>query len=1009
MQQHSFNRIDICMGWLAFAIALVVYGTSVEPTASLWDCPEFIASGYRLEIGHPPGAPFFMLTANLFSHLAATPSQVALMVNLMSALLSAGCILFLFWTITHFARKLIVTDGTYTRERVLLIESCGMVGALAYAFSDTFWFSATEAEVYAYSSFLTAVVFWLMLKWEEEADCARSCRWVILIAYLIGLSIGVHLLNLLCIPAMVLVFCFRRSERAGFWGILLALTISAAIVALVLYGIIPGVVWLAGLFELFFVNVCSLPYHSGLLCLVLLMLVGLPVCIWHSRRRAVRVCLLSLSMLLLGYSTYGVILIRASARPPMNENAPDNVFSLRSYLAREQYGDTPLLYGPAYTSKLDYEQKGDYWVAKSDDEGPVYRPSADTTVCRYDVIRHDLKYRYADNMWFPRMHDKRFQNQYEDWMGGVEKKDGQPTMMENIRFFLSYQVNFMYWRYFLWNFVGRQNDIQGHGEAEHGNWITGISFIDNLLLGCDTSKMPDVLRQNPGRNVYYALPLLLGLMGLYWQLGRGAVGRNQFCIVSVLFFMTGLAIVLYLNQTPHQARERDYAYAGSFYAFSLWIGLGVAAVHSLFGRLRMKGRLRAMLSSVLCLLVPLQMISQTWDDHDRSGRYTCRDYGQNYLQSLPQEGCPIILTNGDNDTFPLWYNHDVEGFRTDTRVCNLSYAQTDWYIDQMKQPAWQSPALPFTWDKRQYQEGTRERIPVRPELEERIRKLYRENPDEMKKMLGDDPFELKNVIKHWILSDNPDMQCIPTDTVTLTSPDGSQQMTLSFKDKEALFKSDLFVLEVLSHAMWTRPLYLSVSVGPDEVSWLRNHLVLEGLAYRIVPQTTNEEIDVDKTYRCFMNLFRYGGLSDPTVYADEHVRHLAYTHERVMARLIDALLDKGDNKRAMDVAVLWQREFPLASVPHNELALSLARAFYAGGSMERADAVLEGLLCQSDQWLSWMETFSPDRKASSSHNVYRHLRLMQLSLALAGEYQRQSLMQSFTPKFIRYAEKNKPL
>ena len=675
------------MAWLVFAIAAIVYGLTVEPTASLWDCPEFIACGYKLEIGHPPGAPVFMLAANLFSQLASDQSHVALMVNLLSALLSAGCIFFLFLTVTHLSRKLIcpISNGEMSIPQVITTEACGMVGALAYTFSDTFWFSAVEAEVYAFSSFLTALMFWLILKWESEMDKPSSTRWIVLIAYITGLSIGVHLLCLLCLPAMSLVVYFRRAKRVTWMGMLKALIAGGLLIGVILFSLIPGVVKLGGLFELLFTNVLGCPYLS-LACLL---------------------------MMLIGYSSYGVIFIRANAQTPMCENAPDNIFSLGSYLNREQYGKTPLFYGPAYCSEIDRVAEGEYLVPRQKEGKAVYRPVADSTKQEYEVVRHDIDYLYKNNMYFPRMHSSRHTKAYEDWMGGVVKKDGVPTAAENLRFFLSYQVNFMYWRYFLWNFVGRQNNIQGHGEVEHGNWITGFRWIDDWLLGCDTSKLPSDLKENKGRNVFYGLPLLLGLVGMLWQWRKGRKGKQQFLVVMLLFVMTGLAIVVYLNQTPLQPRERDYAYAGSFYAFAIWIGMGVGMISE---KVRVKtakyATLMAVFSAIACLLVPIQMASQTWDDHDRSGRYTCHDFGANYLNSMQREGHPIILTNGDNDTFPLWYNHEVEGVRTDTRVVNMEYLQTDWYIDQMKRQAYDSPPLPISLSHEDYKEGRMEYVPI---------------------------------------------------------------------------------------------------------------------------------------------------------------------------------------------------------------------------------------------------------------------------------------------------------
>ena len=632
MQQETFKKLNICMAWLVYAIAAIVYGLTVEPTASLWDCPEFIACGYKLEIGHPPGAPVFMLAANLFSQMASDPSHVALMVNLLSALLSAGCIFFLFLTITHLSEKLIVKseeqDNAIAKYQVVTIEACGMVGALAYTFSDTFWFSAVEAEVYAFSSFLTALMFWLILKWESEMDKPGSTRWIVLIAYITGLSIGVHLLCLLCLPAMSFVVYFSRTKRVTWKGMLKTLIAGGLLVAAILYGLIPGVVKFGGWFELLFTNVLGCPYNTGLICYILLLTGTIIIAYYKAKRRIVRLSLASLLMMLIGYSSYGVIFIRANAQTPMCENAPDNIFSLGSYLNREQYGKTPLFYGPAYCSEIDRVAEGEYLVPRQKEGKAVYRPVADSTKQEYEVVRHDIDYLYKNNMYFPRMYSSRHAKAYEDWMGGVEKKDGVPTTAENLRFFLSYQVNFMYWRYFLWNFVGRQNNIQGHGEVEHGNWITGFRWIDDWLLGCDTSKLPSDLKENKGRNVFYALPLLLGLVGMIWQWRKGSKGKQQFLVVMLLFLMTGLAIVVYLNQTPLQPRERDYAYAGSFYAFAIWIGMGVGMISE---KVKVKSgkyaTIMAVLSAIACLLVPIQMVTQTWDDHDRSDRYTCRDFG----------------------------------------------------------------------------------------------------------------------------------------------------------------------------------------------------------------------------------------------------------------------------------------------------------------------------------------------------------------------------------------------
>ena len=990
MQQTTFQRINTCMAWLMFAIAATVYALTIEPTASLWDCPEFIACGYKLEIGHPPGAPVFMLAANLFSHLASDTAHVAMMVNLLSALLSAGCIFFLFLTITHLSEKVIVRPATlvgacseglknstnpslvtnhYSLQQVITIEACGMVGALAYAFSDTFWFSAVEAEVYAFSSFLTALMFWLILKWETEADSPRSDRWIILIAYITGLSIGVHLLCLLCLPAMSFVVYYRRARRVTMKGVVKTLVAGALLVGIILYGLIPGVVRMGGWAELLFTNLLGCPYNTGLVVYIILLTGTLTLLYYKVKRRWLKLSLACVLMLLAGYSSYGVIFIRANANTPMCENAPGNIFALGSYLSREQYGYTPLLYGPAYSSELDRERKGDYLVPKQEEGKAIYRPAADSTKQQYEVVGHDIKYLYKENMYFPRMHSQRHAKAYEDWMNHVRKEGNLPTFAENLRFFVTYQVNFMYWRYFLWNFVGRQNNIQGHGEVEHGNWITGIRWVDDWLLGCDTSKLPSDLAQNKGRNVFYGLPLLLGLAGIVWQWRKKTEGRRQLWIVTLLFFMTGLAIVVYLNQTPLQPRERDYAYAGSFYAFAIWIGLGVAGLTpdptpKGEGRDYSQGQKQAtkVLAPLalwrgvgvkaLCLLVPLQMVSQTWDDHDRSGRYTCRDFGANYLESMQREGCPIILTNGDNDTFPLWYNHEVEGVRTDTRDVNMEYLQTDWYIDQMKRPAYDSPPLPISLKHEDYQDGRLDYLPI------------------------------------------------STDSLTIGS--GKDKMVIHFKGKQGLYKNELMVLEMLSHADWSRPVYLSVSLGSDLLPFLREHLVLEGLAYRVSPTAAGGRVDVERLYDNVMHRFRYGGLSTRGIYVDEDVKYLANTHQLVMGILIDSLLQQHDISRASAVCRKWQSEMPCENVPYTDAALSMARCYYLANRPEQADEIVGNLLRRSAEWLSWIETITPERRRGSQYSQYVWLRNMQQALTLAAEYERTEICHQYITQYEHY-------
>lgn len=1067
----QYRLVDNVLGWLVFAIAAFTYCSTIEPTASFWDCPEFITTGYKLEIGHPPGAPFFMLTANLFSHFASDPSQVARMVNTMSALLSATTILFLFWTITHLTRKLIVKDwSSLTLGKTIAIESSGVVGALIYTWSDTFWFSAVEGEVYAYSSAFTAIVFWLILKWEDHADEPHSDRWLVLIFYMTGLSIGVHLLNLLCLPAIVLVYCYRRFPNIELKGSLIALLVSFVLVAAVLYGVIPGIVTVGGWFELLFVNVLGLPFNTGLVIYIALLvastlwaiyesyvgrnkklenistllafaLIGIPfvgygwhavVCgiiilaiVWwmFNRKKMVdkkpvylvsshlkNTVLLCMLMLMIGYSSYALIVIRSVANPPMDQNSPEDIFTLGSYLSRDQYGSYPLLYGQAYTSQVALEQDGNMCKPKMTEGAPIYsrkEKASKNEKDSYFIVSHHNNYIYAQNMLFPRMWDSNHAQDYESWMGGVDGTEvpydrcgeqmtvKMPSQIENIKFFLSYQCNFMYWRYFMWNFAGRQNDIQGNGEPEHGNWITGISFLDNARLG-DQSKLPDDLKMNKGHNVFYCLPLLLGLIGLFWQAFRGRRGIRQFWVVCFLFFMTGLAIVVYLNQTPVQPRERDYAYAGSFYAFAIWCGMGVAALVDLMKKyLKVESPIAIGALSLVCLLVPVQMVSQTWDDHDRSGRYTCRDFGRNYLMTLQDKGNPIIFTNGDNDTFPLWYNQETEGVRTDARVCNLSYLQTDWYIDQMKRPAYGSPSVPITWPRLDYCSGTNEYVEVNPSLKSQVLDFYKKNPMAAKAQFGDNPFELANVMKYWVRSKDADMHVVPTDTLYVTIDKNAvkhsgmmmasdtipDRMVISLKGKNALYKNDLMMLEMIAHCNWTRPIYVALTVGQENYMNLGDNFIQEGLANRISPFTTNapgaKNYDTQKVYNNLMNRYRYGGLSKPGLYIDETVMRMCYTHRRLFGQLALHLIAEGQKAKALKVLQKAEKELPTYNIPMNYMSggNDIARAYAMLGQKKKALEIINQVWKNASQYEQYYLSEEDIRFQGSQRDC-----LMQLSI-----------------------------
>ncbi|MDO4165161.1 MAG: DUF2723 domain-containing protein [Bacteroides sp.] len=1075
----QYKTVNNLVGWITFIIAATVYCLTIEPTASFWDCPEFITTGYKLEVGHPPGAPFFMLVANLFSQFASDATTVAKMVNYMSALMSGACILFLFWSITHLVRKLVVKDeNNITAGQMVTIMGSGLVGALAYTFSDTFWFSAVEGEVYAFSSLFTAVVFWLILKWEDVADEPHSDRWLILIAYLTGLSIGVHLLNLLCLPAIVLVYYYKKVPHANAKGSLLALIGSGILVGVVLYGIVPGIVKVGGWFELLFVNTLGMPFNTGVIVYIILLagvliwgvyesyteknkmrmalsfilavaMLGIPfyghgasavvigiiviLLLWfylspktqdrlkqkyRVSARTLNTALLCTMLIVVGYSSYALIVIRSTANTPMDQNSPEDIFTLGEYLGREQYGTRPLFYGPAYSSQvaLDVNEKSGYCEPRVSYSGTKFIRKEKATPDEkdsYTEIPGRIEYEYAQNMLFPRMYSSAHADQYQSWqhIKGYDvpyDKCGEmimvnmPTQWDNIKFFFSYQLNWMYWRYFMWNFAGRQNDLQGNGEVEHGNWITGIGFIDNLLVG-NQDLLPTELKENKGHNVFYCLPLLLGLIGLLWQAYRGQKGIQQFWIVFFLFFMTGIAIVLYLNQTPLQPRERDYAYAGSFYAFAIWIGMGVAGLVQLVSKWTNKKKeeadteglqpslVYALVISVVCLLVPIQMASQTWDDHDRSDRYVCRDFGQNYLMSLQESGNPIIYTNGDNDTFPLWYNQETEGFRTDARTCNLSYLQTDWYIDQMKRPAYDSPSLPITWDRMEYVEGTNEYVPVRADYKKSIDALYAEaekqalngNPEALvnvKKEFGDNPYEVKNILKYWVRSKNADLQVIPTDSLVIkvdkeavrrsgmlipgdSIPD---YMHISLKGKRALYKSELMMLEMLSQSNWERPVYIAISVGSENQLGMSNHFIQEGLAYRFTPfdnTMTGINIDSEKMYDNLMNKFKFGGIDKPGIYIDENTMRMCYTHRRLFSQLVQQLMreDKRDKaKAALDYAA---KMVPAYNVPYDwqNGALQMAEAHYQLEQPEKADEIIQALANKSVEYLTWYMSMDDSR------------------------------------------------
>ncbi len=1131
----TYNIINNVAGWVVFAIAAFTYCSTIEPTASFWDCPEFITTAAKLEVGHPPGAPFFMLFGNFFSLFASDASQIAKMINTMNALLSAGCILFLFWSITHLAKKLLVKEEeTPSVGQMLAIIGSGIAGALIYTWSDTFWFSAVEGEVYAFSSFFTALVFWLILKWEDNADKPHSDRWLVFIAYLVGLSIGVHLLNLLCIPAIVLVYYYKMSKNPTGKGSLIVLGVSVIIVAAVLYGIVPGIVKIGGWFELLFVNALGMPYNIGLYIYLTLLAIALVWALWETTKaksenrmyiafivctallgipfyghgaasviigivvlgiiagllfftkkatpRILNTAILCMTLMTIGYSSYAVIVIRSTANPPMDQNSPEDVFTLGEYLGREQYGDRPLFFGQTYKSQPEIQDNGDGYLTYATEQGaPVYQRKDKENEGEKDEdikIRDKFSLKYPTNqcMLFPRIYsDEPLHVQaYEQWLGDVSyhsveyKVPGResrtleiPTQTTNIRFFLSYQMNWMYWRYFMWNFAGRQNDIQGNGELEHGNWLSGFDWLDTMRLG-NQDMLPSDLKENKGHNVFFCLPLILGLLGFFWQAFRDKKGIQQFWVVFFLFFMTGVAIVIYLNQTPLQPRERDYAYAGSFYAFSIWCGLGIAAIFELLGKWlgkMMERRMAAILASVVGLVpaiaVPLQMVSQTWDDHDRSDRYVCRDFGLNYLETIPHDG--VIYTNGDNDTFPLWYNEDTEGNRTDVRVCNLSYLQTDWYIDQMKRPAFsgeeQSSPLPISWKRYQYTSGKHEMIDVNPEvadgmtIKDVIKEVMKQDPTLAKRLWGDNPFELKTAIRKFILKDYEGLSaeekelvdgipsCLPSDTLYVTVDKeavrrsgmkiptdslGNQiipdQMVISLEGQGRVSKSFTMMLEMIAQANFSRPLYMSTTVGASNYGNLWRHFILEGMAWRITPFTFPENemshgvvqcmADTEKMYDNMMNKYHYGNLKQPDLYIDETTMRMCYTHRRWFASLITNLVKEGKMDKALKALEKCEKEIPSYNVPHDvgSASLDIVNAYIACGKPEKATPILEQLEKRSSEYLKWYLSLNNTYFAHSVRDCHQEL----YALATIQDIYNK-LSESNSPNAAQYTKKTEQM
>ena len=992
-----FKRWNNIVGWAVFAIAAFVYLKTMEPVSSLWDCSEFIATSYKLEVGHPPGAPLFMMLARLATLFAlGNPDYVGIAVNAMNSLASAFCILFLFWTITHLARRLVTRDGReLTVASTWAVLGAGIVGALAYTFTDTFWFSAIEGEVYALSSMFTALVVWLMLKWEKQADQPHASRWIVLIAYLMGLSIGVHILNLLTIPTLAFIYYFRKTEQVTFKGVVYTTLIACAALLFVNNIIIPYTVWIGAQIDTLFVNTFGLPANSGMVLFALALIIGMGWASWkaHCKGRVVlNILLLSTTMILVGFSSYASMTIRAAANPPMNSNNPNNPHALLSVLNRDQYGSRPLLFGAYYSAPP--EDVVEKTVTYLDEDGKYKEAKVLTGYTHAPEFTH----------FFPRVWNYlKGEKEYKQWaayrtkMEVVRDENGQvvrdengqvvrdengrpkqqevvdfgrkriytdrygetrtvvePTFAENLNFFFNYQLSYMYWRYFLWNFVGRQSDIQpSQTTITDGNWLSGIRWIDEKYLG-PQDNLPREVAGNKGRNTYYFLPFLLGLIGLLYQLNRDP--RN-FSIVMWLFVMTGIALVFYFNTSPNEPRERDYVYAGSFYAFSIWIGFGVLAIRELIVWLtRRDTKAVALAATVVSMGVPAILAAQNWDDHDRSGRYMARDIGWNYLQStLPNS---IIINYGDNDTFPLWNNQEVYGVRPDVRIMNTSYLGGEWYIDEMKTKANDAPGVPFSLPKRKYTYAN-DVLPVEERLEGPV-----DIHEVMDFVLSDDP---RSKIK---LVDGSSIDYIPTRRIALpvNKENAIASGIVAEKDRDLMVdtvyinlrqssidKSQLMILDMLANFDWKRPIFFTQIYILQDFGLL-DYLQYDGYAYRLVPILTPVQnayeigrMDVDYTLPLVRDTFRYGNLNDPRVYVDYFLQYnLGASRTREMfARVGKELLREGRVDEAVEMLDMGLEKFPTSQIRFTDMnTYPYIEGYYAAASMgaegaaEKGDALL---------------------------------------------------------------------
>ncbi len=1092
--EKRYSFLNNVVGWLVLLFSSYVFIATIEPTASFWDCGEFIASATKLQVGHPPGAPLWMIIARIFGLFATEVDGIAAADNVFSALCSSFSILFLFWSITALAKKMSLQTGDLTIGKITVILSSGIVGAVAYTFSDSFWFSAVEAEVYAASSLFTALVFWLILKWEANAHKKYADRYLILVAYFMGLSIGVHILNLLALPALVYVYYFKRFKPTT-QGFISAGVISIVMLGVVQQGIISYTILLATKFELFFVNSMGMAYDSGMwIFFALLTAAIIGGIIWTKKNNMPNLqnTILGVMVILIGYSSFSMIVIRSAANPPMDENNPENILALLPYLNREQYGDRPLLKGHTFnTADALNATPGEQYVSGS----PVFFRPENQDVDEYKIAdkreNHKPNYAKKGQMFFPRMYSsqKHHIRAYKTWSNFKGKKvkrarvfdrqEGRvrtktltiPTFSENMQFFFSYQINFMYWRYFMWNFTGRQNDIQGHGNDRKsdmvlkGNWLSGVPFVDDAHLGNQATK-PESLKHNEGRNTFYFLPLILGIIGMVFHFARH---RQDAWIVMLLFFMTGIAITIYLNQTPYQPRERDYAYAGSFYAFAIWIGLGVQGLFSFMtgtkkteeeitaetGKKGIEAKLmalglyeisltaftflvvgvltfkignaevfglsciyiglviggatvlcfalgkilktetsRATLALLLAIIVPGIMGAEGWGDHDRSNRYTATDFAKNYLDSCDKNA--IIFTNGDNDTFPLWFVQEVEGYRTDIRVVNLSLLNTDWYIDQMKRKAYKSDAVPFSMTQDHYRQGTRDYIYLRKTWDDGFHDINKVmdfvKSNDRKTQLPTSSKEYMNYLPTNKFSIPVDRNKVIENGIVLPEFENQIPDKINWTIKGgAVMKAKMMILDLMATNNWERPVYFAITVGSEHYMNLEEYFQLEGLAYKVTPikhkakSSGTGHINIDKMYDNLVNKFRWGNMEKEGVYLDEQVMRMTMNYQSNFARLARELIAKGDKVRGVKTLDRCMEIMPPNRVPVGYSSLFIADAYYQAGETEKADKLMNTVLDKFTGELEWYISLEAPFADRVSGEVERAFQIISNANYFAGK------------------------